>query len=248
MDHLFHIHLQNQTRGWRIRWSYGLYIAKPTSIGWQFPVCCCLTYGFLYSLSLTWVTFMKMSLGNHMIKSPSSCRSILQHKQHYQLLVSYHSSAIALRQWKQFLPPEEFKPTWQRSGTMAYNDGDPRAPRKALFSLGIKYFRIFWIYCSSAFSMKDFYLATKQYSFWESTCSSQLSYSAVMCSVVDVTPPSIHFLPHLVFLSPRTTSCAPMVLATLLRATVCNTVRIGRINKVSKNSLRFFEGVSPYIL
>lgn len=175
MDHLFHIHLQNQTRGWRIRWSYGLYIAKPTSIGWQFPVCCCLTYGFLYSLSLTWVTFMKMSLGNHMIKLPSSCRSILQHKQHYQLLVSYHSSAIALRQWKQFLPPEEFKPTWQRSGTMAYSDGDPMAPRKALFPLGIKYFRIFWVYCSSAFSMKDFYLATKQYSFWESTCSSQLT-------------------------------------------------------------------------
>lgn len=92
-----------------------------------------------------------------------------------QLLVSYHNSMIAWSQWKQFLPPEEFKPTWQHSRSVAYSDDGPKASKKALFPLGIKYFRIFWIYCSSAFSMKDFYLATRQYSFWDSTFSSQLT-------------------------------------------------------------------------
>lgn len=166
-----------------------------------------------------------------------------------QLLVSYHNSMIAWSQWKQFLPPEEFKPTWQHSRSVAYSDDGPKASKKALFPLGIKYFRIFWIYCSSAFSMKDFYLATRQYSFWESTFSSQLT-TLFHCYVLSGRcHSSLHPLSSPFALSlPMHDNCDPVVLTTLLRASIYNTVWIGRINKISKNSVRIFEGVSPYIL
>lgn len=82
-------HLQTQPGERKIRCSYSLHVLGTTIVSWQLQVLAIRHTSFLYLLLFIYVTYTKMSLGNHLVKRPNSCRCALDHKQCRTLAVAY---------------------------------------------------------------------------------------------------------------------------------------------------------------